>query len=158
MQNIDLADGLQQAHRDRQIVGILVDFVLAAWFTSNRFQLWNDAHQQLQDNLRGDVRVHTVRQYAEIRDCTTRQQVQNLDEACALPVEQAVQRRAVDARHGDVRRELVDQQDEQGVQEFPPQIGQPERISRCIKHLHTECPLELASPPTPLHWGGEGSN
>lgn len=77
--------------------------------------------------------VDSVRQDAEVGHGAAGEQVQHLDEARARPfVQQAAQRLAVDARHRDVRGELVDHQDEDREENLIAKVGQPNGVTNCF--------------------------
>ncbi len=85
-----------------------------------------------------DVRIHAVRQNAELRNGSAGEQIKYLQESGGGSlVYQLAKGIAVHAHHRDVRSELVNQQDKERIEKFAAQVGHPKCIAHRVYHLHT---------------------
>src|SRR5690606_6391305 len=141
LEDVDLTNGLQRRHRDGEVVGVLVDLLTPARFLGDSFQLRDDGRQQLQDDRGGDVRIHAVRDHAEVGDGSTRQQVEHIEKTGLITAEELVERVPVDAGDGDVRGKLVNHQNHGGVQHFAPEIRQTKCVPQRLDHNYLSSSL-----------------
>ncbi len=153
LENPNLTESLQRRHRHRQVISPLL-LPLAAFtrvILHALLQSRDDRHQQLQDNLRRDVGVHTHGEHREVRHRATREQVEQSKQGLSLPgpAEHALDGGAVDARHRDMRCQPVDDQQHDGDQDPVPDIGRyeqkaPSRAShRVLLSVTAHTPLRL---------------
>ena len=136
IENADLTQRLQYRHGDGDIVGVALDFLLTARLALDPFQRRHNGHQQLKDDGRGDVGVDAVGDDAEVCHRAARQQVHHLDQVAgaAAAFKDLPQHIAVNANHRHMRRELVDDQDEQREQQLVPHIWQTPGVTQCLNH------------------------
>ncbi|MNE26514.1 hypothetical protein D3C80_1198830 [compost metagenome] len=121
------AEGLGQSQEDRQVTGVLVQ-LLAAAFAAFLLQLLpgrvNRAHQ-LHDDRGRDVRHHVQREDSHPLDSAAREHVEHVqDAALAVRVlEEGQEGLGIDARNRNIGADPIDQQRAQREQQAFVQLG-----------------------------------
>jgi hypothetical protein len=126
------AGGLQDGQRDRQVAGVLRHLGLAGLAFLAQFLESRDDHgEQLHDDAGGDVGHHANREYGQLQQGTTGEQVdERVDLRRIAPVDlrnTLLHVRVVDARRGNGRAEPVQHDDAQREQNLPSQVDCSQR-------------------------------
>ena len=131
-----VADRLREREPDRQVAGVLGDASLADLaFLGELFQRRHDHLQQLQDDRGGDVGHDPEREQRDPRQAAAGEQVQVAEDPRAAELLlDVVDGREVDARHGHVRAEAVDQEHRRGEAELLADVRYLERVEDRGEH------------------------
>jgi hypothetical protein len=105
------AQRLEQRQQQRAVARVLRDLAAAGLaFLLQRLERRHHVGHQLHDDRRRDVRHDAQREHREARQRAAAEHVEQVQDAALLPLEQLLQLRRVDAGHGDVRPDAVDDQ------------------------------------------------
>jgi len=103
--------GLKQRQHQRAVTGVLRDFAPAGLtLFLERLQRWHHVGHQLHDDRGRDVRHDPQCKHRETRQSTTREHVEQVQDAALLPFKQSLKLLRIDARYGDMRPDAVHHQ------------------------------------------------
>ena len=146
----NLPEGLQRSQGHGEVERPLIQLALALFtlLLEHIFQLGEDRDEELQDDGGRNVGIDTGGQNGEVRHCAARQQVDQAEQlagrsALRQEIRQLV---AIHTRHGDVGGHTEDDEEPQGVEQPPPQVGQFHRIAQGINHCLASLPMGLTCP------------
>ena len=132
-----VADRLGEREPDGQVAGVLGDPRLADLaFLGELFQRGDDHLQQLQDDRGGDVGHDPEREQRDPRQAAAGEQVQVAEDPRAAELLlDVVDGREVDARHGNVGADAVDQQHRRGEAELLADVRYLESVEDRGEHV-----------------------